>query len=109
MKPKSANPKPPATAALSRAQPRPVDTMRTARLFVTASTAVAIVLALGGPAVGAPEPSAMSASRAAGVHFNIRDFGAVGDGKVLDSAAINKAIEACAVAGGGQVLFPPGD
>ncbi len=40
--------------------------------------------------------------------FNIRDYGAVGDGKTLDTAAINKAIETSAAAGGGQVLFPPG-
>ncbi|MHC4557985.1 MAG: glycosyl hydrolase family 28-related protein [Planctomycetota bacterium] len=41
--------------------------------------------------------------------FNVREYGAVGDGKALDTAAINKAIEVCAVAGGGQVLFPPGN
>jgi polygalacturonase len=40
--------------------------------------------------------------------FDIRDFGAVGDGKTLDTAAINKAVTACAEAGGGQVRFPPG-
>ncbi len=40
--------------------------------------------------------------------FNIRDFGAVGDGATSDSRAINAAVEACSKAGGGQVLFPPG-
>ncbi|HEY5914662.1 MAG TPA: glycosyl hydrolase family 28-related protein [Verrucomicrobiae bacterium] len=40
--------------------------------------------------------------------FNVVDFGALGDGKALDSAAINQAITGCSDAGGGQVLFPPG-
>ena len=34
--------------------------------------------------------------------------GAVGDGKASDTAAINKAVEACAAAGGGVVYFPAG-
>ena len=33
--------------------------------------------------------------------FDVRDYGAVGDGKMLDTIAINKAVEACAAAGGG--------
>jgi polygalacturonase len=40
--------------------------------------------------------------------FNVRDFGAVGDGKNLDSPAIDKAITAAAEAGGGTVLLPAG-
>jgi len=40
--------------------------------------------------------------------FNIRGFGAAGDGKTADTGAINRAIRACAEAGGGQVRFPPG-
>src|SRR5277367_4067286 len=40
--------------------------------------------------------------------FDIRTYGAVGDGKAVDTPAINKAIEAAAAAGGGTVLFPPG-
>jgi hypothetical protein len=40
--------------------------------------------------------------------FNIKDFGAVGDGIVLNTASINKAIVACNEAGGGTVLVPAG-
>ena len=40
--------------------------------------------------------------------FNISDFGAKGDGSTLDTPAINKAIEACSLVGGGQVSIPPG-
>ncbi len=40
--------------------------------------------------------------------FDVRQYGAVGDGETLDTAAINAAVEACAAAGGGQVLFSPG-
>ncbi len=39
---------------------------------------------------------------------DIRDFGARGDGKTIDSPAINRAILAAAKAGGGTVLVPPG-
>jgi polygalacturonase len=44
---------------------------------------------------------------AAGV-FDVRKFGATGDGKTLDTPAVNRAIEAAAVAGGGMVVFPAG-
>lgn len=40
--------------------------------------------------------------------YNVRDFGAKGDGKTLDHAAINAAIEAATRAGGGQVVLPAG-
>ena len=38
--------------------------------------------------------------------FDVRKYGATGDGKTVDSPAINKAIEAAAAAGGGTVVFP---
>jgi len=40
--------------------------------------------------------------------FNIVDFGAVGNDKTLNTAAINDAIEACSKSGGGTVNVPAG-
>ncbi len=49
-----------------------------------------------------------SHARAAVAEYNVRDFGATGDGKTPDTAAINKAIEAASATGGGTVRFPAG-
>lgn len=40
--------------------------------------------------------------------FNIVDYGAIGDGKTMNTEAIAKAIAACAQAGGGHVVIPAG-
>jgi alpha-glucuronidase/polygalacturonase len=40
--------------------------------------------------------------------YNVRHFGAVGDGVANDAPAINKAIDACSKAGGGTVFLPSG-
>jgi polygalacturonase len=39
---------------------------------------------------------------------DVRDAGAVGDGRALCTAAIQQSIERCAAAGGGTVFFPAG-
>jgi Pectate lyase superfamily protein len=54
---------------------------------------IAIVFALSAPAQ---------------TRFDIHALGAKGDGRTLDSPAIQKALDDCAAAGGGQVHFPPG-
>lgn len=55
------------------------------------------LLVLAPAVVAAPQPS-----------LSVRDFGAVGDGAALDTAAIQRALDACVAAGGGTVYFGPG-
>jgi polygalacturonase len=71
-------------------------------LFSSARFALALCLtaALAGAQSAAP-------GTATGV-YNVRAFGATGDGKTLDTDSINRAIEAAAAAGGGTVEFPAG-
>lgn len=52
--------------------------------------------------------SATSLCSYAGGVYNVVDYGAKGDGKTLDSPAINATIEAAVNAGGGQVFLPAG-
>ena len=40
--------------------------------------------------------------------FDVRQYGAAGDGKTVDTPAINRAIEAVTAAGGGTLYFPAG-
>ncbi|WP_428329962.1 glycoside hydrolase family 28 protein [Mucilaginibacter sp.] len=40
--------------------------------------------------------------------FNIKDYGAVNDGKTVSTAAIQKAVDACNQNGGGRVYVPAG-
>jgi len=55
-------------------------------------------------------PRASRSTRAAeATVYNVKSYGAIGDGNTLDTQAINKTIDAAAAAGGGTVYFPAGD
>jgi polygalacturonase len=41
--------------------------------------------------------------------YDVKTFGATGDGRTVDTAAINKAIDSVAAAGGGTLVFPAGN
>jgi polygalacturonase len=64
--------------------------------------AVALAAALPACALAVPPPIPTSSL------FDVKRFGAKGDGRTLDSPAVNAAIAAAAAAGGGTVYFPPG-
>ena len=57
--------------------------------------------------VASAQQGATAAAPAQGI-FDVRAYGATGDGKTLDTASVNHAIEAAAAGGGGVVLFPAG-
>jgi polygalacturonase len=59
---------------------------------------VPMAIVSGGAAESLPAPKV----------FDVRQFGAKGDGKTLDTAAIQKALDECGNAGGGIVRFPAG-
>ena len=48
------------------------------------------------------------AATAGAADFNVRDFGAKGDGAAKDTAAIQRAVDAAQLAGGGRVVLPEG-
>ena len=76
------------------------DLLRLSSMGLAASAVYAI------PALAAPKKAAAPALSP--LMFDVRTFGATGDGKTGDSPAINAAIEAAAAAGGGTVVFPAG-
>jgi polygalacturonase len=75
-------------------------------LAATASTSAPSTRAAGTAPYAAPEPAVAVAP--ASRSFDVRAFGAKGDGHTIDSDAINRAIDAAAAAGGGTVVISGG-
>ncbi len=78
-------------------------------LIVSVIASMVCLTQAGGPIAYSHglKPSTETVADARGV-FDIKAFGAKGDGKALDSPVVNKAIDAAAAAGGGTVFFPAG-
>jgi polygalacturonase len=68
-----------------------------------------LVANLKGFALAPQQASAGQGPGSRGAIYDVRSFGAKGDGSHVDTPAINKAIETAAAAGGGTVLFPAGN
>lgn len=63
-----------------------------------------LALAAAGAVRAQAQPGAPNPTRT----YDVRAFGATGDGRTLDTDAINRTIAATAAHGGGTVEFPPG-
>ncbi|MGD0892280.1 MAG: glycoside hydrolase family 28 protein [Terracidiphilus sp.] len=77
------------------------DFLRTGSIGIAAASIPAVSFA------ASAQDGAMAAVPVQAI-FNVRAYGATGDGKTLDTVSVNRAIEAAAAAGGGVVLFPAG-
>jgi polygalacturonase len=63
---------------------------------------------IGGLGLGYLSLSSLARAVVTPIGYSVRDYGAAGDGKTIDTAAVNKTIDAAARAGGGTVIFPAG-
>jgi polygalacturonase len=77
-------------------------------LWLAGTLPLAFVLLSGLPIFEKPKAQVPDRTVNQRASFDVRAFGAKGDGKTIDTPAINRTIDAAAVAGGGTVHFPAG-
>jgi polygalacturonase len=88
--------------------------MQTDRRSLLAAAGALAVAGAAGPAhavisdAAAPAPPADVPLPTTGVRFDPRAFGAKGDGVAKDTAAVQQALDRCAVLGGGEVVLAGG-
>jgi hypothetical protein len=89
------------------------DSLLSRRQWLERAALPALAVTVGGGLARAADatatPTAGDDKNHGGRAYNIREFGAKGDGTSLDGAALQAAIDTCSRDGGGTVLVPPGD
>lgn len=89
-------------------KPPPAGPRYVSRRALRALCAVALATTGTGTATGTATAATTPAHAASMPVFNVRNYGATGNGSTIDTPAINNAIAAASAAGGGEVLFPAG-
>lgn len=83
-----------------------IKTRKTIWLFLLITVSFLIQSAI--TTYGQTKSSRTNAAYSANGFYNVRNYGAKGDGKTLDTNVINKTIDAASANGGGTVFFPAG-
>jgi polygalacturonase len=81
----------------------------TQALLVAPAATSLVACSSSKPSASANYSQVPSASNQPKLTINVREQGAVGDGKTKDTIALQKAIDRCWVLGGGEVLVPAGN
>ncbi|HEX8148459.1 MAG TPA: glycoside hydrolase family 28 protein [Pyrinomonadaceae bacterium] len=86
--------------------------MRTKRQLRAFAALLGLAFLLAPAAIRPPASSAQRRAARSQTHeaavYSVRAYGARGDGKTVDTPAVNRAVDAAAASGGGTVHFPAG-